>query len=320
MGRKTPQTRKILPSSLFYRFMLMVLVPMFLLQISSLYIFFQRYWNRSMRKNLTVLMREIRIIDGKYDSCLPPQCDRQTLLRNVNFSENFKVTLVNREYPDVRNMAMDLNNIRAMLFLGPLRRFGDDLRKLISNRVGLLERDPGTFTVSIPKPEGTLEYRISKNSILVPRVNLLVFWNVVSFLIIATIAFFFVKNQVRSIELLKNFANDFSYLEKDNGSFKPTGAREIREVGWAFLNVVRKMGNLMNARTTMLAQISHDLRTPLTRIKLQIEFINDDEIVVPLRQDLEEMERMINEYLLFSRGIVEGDYSLTDIRQFFNGI
>jgi two-component system osmolarity sensor histidine kinase EnvZ len=174
--------------------------------------------------------------------------------------------------------------------------------------------------VVVPKSEGVLEYRINKSSILIPRVNLLIFWNAISFLVIAAIAFVFVKNQIRSIELLKSFANDFSYLEKDNSSFKPTGAKEIREVGWAFLNVVRKMRNLMNARTTMLAQISHDLRTPLTRIKLQIEFINDEDIVIPLRQDLEEMERMINEYLLFSRGIVEGNYNLTDIRQFFSGI
>ncbi|MDR3079130.1 MAG: hypothetical protein LBU15_03760 [Rickettsiales bacterium] len=314
MSRRAVQSsRKIFSSGLFYRFMLIVIVPMFLLQIASLYIFFQRYWNRSARKNLAELAKKIKTLDNKYDACLANSCDRRVLLENINFSRDLRVRLLDRKhYGETVTSRSD--------FPGQLRQFGSDLRRLVSDPLGFLGADADLFAVGILKPDALVEYEVARSSIFVPKVHLLVFWNVISFLAIAAIAFVFVKNQVRSIGLLKDFVNDFSYLEKDNSNFKPTGAREIREVGWAFLNVVRKMRNLMNARTTMLAQISHDLRTPLTRMKLQLEFINDESVALPLGQDLEEMEKMIEEYLLFARGIVEGNYSLVDIRQFFNGI
>ncbi|MDR1494441.1 MAG: HAMP domain-containing histidine kinase [Rickettsiales bacterium] len=293
---------------------------MFSLQIASLYIFFQRYWNSSSRKNLATLAKKIGVIDRKYNYCLAGFCNRETLLENINFSDDFRVRLLDKDSYSNGTVSLKSYGVKLLFLPSQLKRFESGLHRLVPDQVSFLRMDSDALVIDILKPNSVLEYRVSKNNIFIPRVNLLIFWNAISFLAIAAIAFIFVKNQVRSIKLLKDFANDFSYLEKENINFKPTGAREIREVGWAFLNVVRKMRNLMNARTTMLAQISHDLRTPLTRMKLQLEFMNDEEIAVPLRQDLEEMEKMINEYLLFAQGIVEGSHSLVDIRQFFSSI
>ncbi|MDR1426110.1 MAG: hypothetical protein LBI70_03940 [Rickettsiales bacterium] len=322
MARKATSAvvKRVMPSSLFHRFMMMVLVPMFLLQITSFYIFFHRYWSRTVKRSLAILVEEIRTINRKYDSCRMPHCDRSVLLENVNFSENFRIGFREKKYFEDKNRAAMGSSIERKFFLNPLGRFASDLHRTISDQVDFFRVDRRAFAVAINKPDGALIYWIDKKTIFIPRVNLLIFWNAISFLAIATVAFIFVKNQMRSIELLKNFANDFSYLEKDNVNFKPTGAKEIREVGWAFLNVVGKMKNLMNTRTTMLAQISHDLRTPLTRMKLQAEFIDDEEIAKSLGQDLGEMERMIDEYILFARGVMKDSYSLTDIRQFFSGI
>ncbi|GHU28313.1 two-component sensor histidine kinase [Bacilli bacterium] len=292
---------------------------MFLLQMASLYIFFQRYWDKALRKNVASLVRKIEIINGKYDDCVKNSCDKGVFIDNVNYSDDFKIKLLSENYPNQKNVFNLADHGLTFLF-NPVKQFEIDLHKSISDQINFSRTSSSNLTINISKPDGVLGYEIGKNSILIPKVSLMIFWNAVSFLIIISITFIFIKNQVKSIKLLKDFVNDFSYLEKDNINFKPTGAKEIREVGWAFLNVVEKMKNLVNARTTMLAQISHDLKTPLTRIKLQAEFINDVEIAAFLKQDLEEMEKMINEYLLFARGKIEGNYSPVDIRQFFYNI
>ncbi|MDR2077721.1 MAG: hypothetical protein LBP39_02005 [Rickettsiales bacterium] len=316
MKKSLQGMKKIFPSSFFYRFMLMVIVPMFLLQVASIYIFFRRYGVRNMKKNIDALVKKIETINIKYDYCVRHFCDQKLFFDSVNLSSDFRVELLNG-----RQSTESIFDSREPIFLSsPIKQFRTNLRKLISDRMDVTGIGDDTFRVRIIKPTGTLEYEINKNIIFIPKMNLMIFWNSISFIVIAGITFIFIKKQVKSIELLKNFANDFSYLEKDNIDFKPTGAKEVREVGLAFLNVVRKMKSLINARTTMLAQISHDLRTPLTRIKLQAEFIGDEEISTPLKQDLEEMEKMIGEYLLFARGEIEGNYCLTDLRQFFNNI
>lgn len=299
--------------------MMIVIVPMFLLQVASIYIFFRRYGNRTMRRNIETLVKKIETVNLKYDRCVKYACDQKLFFDSVNLSGDFRIELLNKNYQNRENI-FDIGIHRMIFFSNPVEQFIIDLRRTISDHMDFFGIGDDRFKVRIVKPTGTLEYEISKGAISIPKVSLMIFWNAISFIVIAGTAFIFMKKQVKSIELLKNFANDFSYLEKDNVDFKPTGAKEVREVGLAFLNVVRKMRSLINARTTMLAQISHDLRTPLTRIKLQAEFIGDEEIATPLKQDLEEMEKMIGEYLLFARGEIEGNYCLTDLKQFFSNI
>jgi two-component system osmolarity sensor histidine kinase EnvZ len=193
------------------------------------------------------------------------------------------------------------------------------LDRIILEKMSLY-RDAGSFVLEIRKADGILKFNIALNRLYIIRVDLIVFWNVFSFLVISAIAIIFVKNQIRSIDSLKKIVSDFSFLEKENSNFKPTGAKEIREMGVAFLNIINKMKKLLNSRTMMLAQISHDLRTPLTRMKLQTEFIEDKAMADFFRKDLEEMEELINEYILFAKGESDGERAEVNVKNFFDNI
>lgn len=318
MFRKvSSKIKKIFPSSLFYRFVLIVIIPMFLLQMTSLYIFFERYWDRTTRNNIATLLREIKIVSDKYDKCIRIGCDKNILLENINVFDKIDIRL--KENSNIYGSSIYSKKYRKILVFRPTNYLKSEL---YNSNIGKfnLKNTGDYYIINLFKEDSVLEFTVKKSSLIVSKVNLIIFWNMISFLIIGYIAFLFIRNQVKSIEKLKDFANDFSYLEKDNTSFKPTGADEIREVGFAFLNVMKKLKNLINARTTMLAQISHDLRTPLTRMKLQAEFIDDEETAKFFRQDMEEMEKMINEYLLFAKGDIDGSCNFVNIKTFFNSI
>lgn len=316
MGRIRNLFKIISPTTLMSRFMLMVLLPMFLLQLASFYIFSQRYWDRVSRSNIDNLIKEIVDIEEKYKKCLEPKCSRYKFLININLSKRMEVSITNNNTEENR---INFKDYKKYIIFRPTAYLKSKLKNTDLFVVDF-SNESNNYKISILADKDILMFSINKNYIIVSRINLMVFWNVLAFLIIGFVSYFFVKNQVKSIKNLKDFSNDFSYLEKDNLDFKPTGADEIREVGFAFLNLVKKMKSLILSRTTMLAQISHDLRTPVTRMKLQTELLDDNEIAGFFKQDLNEMEKMINEYLSFAKGEIIGNYELTNIIDFFDEI
>ncbi len=269
------------------------------------------------RSNIDNLVKEIIDIKEKYRKCLPPKCSRHKLLLNINLSKRIEVNIFNSN--NLEENLLNLKNYKKYVIFRPTAYLKSKLKEQNLSVTNFIN-ESGNYKIFLKEGEDILEFNIEKNYIIVSRISLMIFWNALAFVLIGIIAYFFVKNQVKSIETLKNFANDFSYLEKDNTNFKPTGADEIREVGFAFLNLVKKMKSLIVSRTTMLAQISHDLRTPVTRMKLQTEFVDDKEIADFFKQDLDEMEKMINEYLSFTKGEIVNSYELINVTEFFDGI
>lgn len=309
--------RDNLPKSIFYRFLLIVLMPMLLMQLVFFYIFFNRYWTNTSKQNVDILITEIFILNNRFDNFIleNKEVDNK-IINELNIFSNVKIYFTkNKNIKET--ISYDGNRY---LFFNPIKQLKNELYVLNFGDVDFYKKNENYYVVDIEKEEGVLSFEIKKDRIFIKRVDLIIFWNLFAFFTISGISLIFLKNQLRSIEKLKHFANDFSYLEKDNTNFKPTGAKEIREMGNAFINVVHKMKQLINNRTTMLAQISHDLRTPLTRMKLQLEFIENENLVKFFRQDLEEMEKMINEYLLFAKGENTEDFKRVDLYSFFNSI
>ena len=129
------------------------------------------------------------------------------------------------------------------------------------------------------------------------------------------ISLIFLKNQTRPITNLARAAEKFGKGEEIE-EFKPSGASEIRRAGYEFDKMRKRIIRHLNQRSEMLSGISHDLRTPLTRMKLQITFIKDKELSKKLTEDVDEMEKMLNEYLQFtSSSFAEKDemFNLTDL-------
>ena len=309
--------RDNLPKSIFYRFLLIVLMPMLLMQLVFFYIFFNRYWANTSKQNVDILVTEIFILNNRFDSfVLENKQVNNKIINELNIFSNVKIYFT-KDKEIKKTINYDGNRY---LFFNPIKQLKNELYVLNFGDVGFYKKDENYYVVDIEKDNGVLSFEIKRDRIFIKRVDLIIFWNLFAFFTISGISLIFLKNQLRSIEKLKNFANDFSYLEKDNTNFKPTGAKEIREMGSAFVNVVHKMKQLINNRTTMLAQISHDLRTPLTRMKLQLEFVDDESMKNFFKQDLEEMEKMIDEYLLFAKGESEDKFKKVNIQSFFDSI
>ena len=306
--------RNKLPKGIYYRFLLIVCIPLLLTQLIFFYIFFDRYWTNTSKQNVDILTREIYILNKRYDELLHDKKSNTEIVRELAIFTDIDIYFSTGKTLNSFITYSEHNNI----FYNPIRQLKNELYVLNSGRIDFYRQNEDYYVVEIEKDDGILSFQIQKNRIFIKRVDLIIFWNLFTFFVVSTISLIFLKNQIRSVEKLKDFANDFSYLEKDNTSFKPTGAKEIREMGNAFINVVHKMKQLINNRTTMLAQISHDLRTPLTRMKLQIEFIENQEIANYFRQDLEEMEKLINEYLLFAKGESGDKFRKVNIKNFFD--
>jgi two-component system osmolarity sensor histidine kinase EnvZ len=306
--------KALFPKSIFYRFVLMALLPMFITQTISLYVFFHRYFNRTAKQNIEILITEISILNNEYDKKINENYDSHYIVDNLNIFTDIKITFAKRDF--VKNKDFVNHNF---IFKNSIKQLQNKLNTLNVGGINIY-KNANMFDIELEKNNGVLIFTVHKSRIFVQRFDLIIFWNIFPFFVTGYITLLFIKNQIRSINKLKNFANEFSYLEKDNNSFKPTGAKEIREMGIAFMNMTRKIKKILNTRTTMLAQISHDMRTPLTRMKLQTEFIEDEDISKFFKQDLEEMEKMINEYLLFTKGESENNYNKVEIKTFFNNI
>lgn len=290
---------------------------MLLMQLVFFYIFFNRYWANTSKQNVDILVTEIFILNNRFDSfVLENKQVNNKIINELNIFSNVKIYFT-KDKKIKKTINYDGNRY---LFFNPIKQLKNELYVLNFGDVGFYKKDENYYVVDIEKDNGVLSFEIKRDRIFIKRVDLIIFWNLFAFFTISGISLIFLKNQLRSIEKLKNFANDFSYLEKDNTNFKPTGAKEIREMGSAFVNVVHKMKQLINNRTTMLAQISHDLRTPLTRMKLQLEFVDDESMKNFFKQDLEEMEKMIDEYLLFAKGESEDKFKKVNIQSFFDSI
>ena len=309
--------RNKLPKSIFHRFLLIVLMPMLLMQLVFFYIFFNRYWANTSKQNVDILITEIFILNNRFDDFISKNnVVNNDIIDELNIFSNIKIYFTENK---------QLNNLisydgKRYLFFNPIKQLKNELYVLNFGDVGFYKKDEDYYVIDIEKHNGVLSFEVKNDRIFIKRVDLIIFWNLFAFFAISGISLIFLRNQLRSVEKLKDFANDFSYLEKDNTNFKPTGAKEIREMGNAFINVVHKMKQLINNRTTMLAQISHDLRTPLTRMKLQLEFVDDENMKKFFKQDLEEMEKMIDEYLLFAKGESEDNFKKVDIKLFFDSI
>ncbi len=263
---------------------------------------------------MEILANEIVAVNDRYEAIRYENLDEKTLLSELNMFYNVDVNFIEKNTLNHSGNGNKIHYVDVILRLF-LKRLGDYNLKHIK-----VYKSEDYYKIELEKEDGFLLFNVNKNRLFVKRIDLIIFWNILSLTVITMISVVFIKNQVRSIKKLETFANEFSHLEKDNIKFKPTGAKEIREVGEAFIELIKKLRRLVSTRTTMLAQISHDLRTPLTRMKLQTEFIEDKETAEFFKQDLEEMEKMINEYLLFAKGERENNFSQINIKEFFDEI
>ena len=293
--------KKILPKQLFYRGLLIVATPIIILQIIIVIVFFDSLWIKTNKGMARALVSEIVTIIDIYNNESEYNKKIVTDLYNKNF--NFSVRfLENQKLPD----------IKVERWFSPMDR---TLRRELKPRFNQYWFNTVSYKevvdLRIKFRDGVLQIFFPKERIQASSIRVFVLWITLPTILLIAIAIIFLKNQTRPLIKLAEVSEKFGRGENVD-EYRPSGALEIRKAGYEFDRMRKRILRHLNQRSDMLSGISHDLRTPLTRMKLQLALIKDVEISKKLSVDVDEMEKMLNEYLQFSKSI------FTDKTESFN--
>jgi two-component system osmolarity sensor histidine kinase EnvZ len=300
--------KDILPKRLFYRALLIVAVPVVVLQLVITIVFFDSLWIKTNKGMTRALINEINLFVEVYDN---EQTNKDELKNLFSLFIDLNIQLVNNE---------NLENKYIERWFSPIDR---TLRRELKSNFGAGEFWFDTISykelidLRIRYQDGYFKFLVPKDRVTSSSARIFALWITVPAIIMIIISLIFLKNQTRPITNLARAAERFGKGE-DIEEFKPSGALEIRRAGHEFDKMRKRILRHLNQRTEMLSGISHDLRTPLTRMKLQIAFIKDKDLATKLSEDINEMEKMLNEYLQFtSSSYAEKDevFNLTELME-----
>ena len=281
--------KNILPKRLFYRGLLIVAIPIVVLQVTITLVFFDSLWIKTSKGMTKSLVSEIITIIDIYNNESEYNKKIVTDLYNKNFS--FSVRFLNDE---------KLPDIKVERWFSPMDR---TLRRELKPKIGEHWFNTVSYKevvdLRIKFRDGVLQIFFPKERIQASSIRIFAFWITVPAFLMIAIAIIFLKNQTRPITKLAQASERFGRGE-DIEEFRPSGALEIRKAGLEFEKMRERIQRHLNQRSEMLSGISHDLRTPLTRIKLQLAIIKDKDLSEKISKDVDEMEKMLNEYLQFT--------------------
>src|SRR5215469_9289810 len=298
-------TRRIFPRGLFGRSLIIVVAPMVVLQAFVTYAFFVRHYDivtRHLAHNVAGDIAFLTDIERSY----PPGPMRTRLLdmaaRSLGFHISFSPGAKLRT--PYRHSSSELKRAMDAVFenrLGAAHPFTSDA---VGNFVAL----------SVQVKDGVLNVQVPRDSVVASNADIFILWMVGSSIVLIAVAILFLRNQVRPIERLALAADAFG-KGRAVPDFKPYGATEVRKAAQAFITMRERIDRFLQQRTEMLAGVSHDLKTPLTRMRLQLAMTGEGVEVAPLLGDLREMEHMLDEYLDFARGEGGEDMQSVDLAE-----
>jgi two-component system osmolarity sensor histidine kinase EnvZ len=296
-SREPDQRRRVLPRSLLGRSLLIILLPLVLLEAVAFQIFYGSHLTLVSRRFAAAVAGEIATtVDllRRY----PSEEDRVWILQDAQ--EHYELFM--RLEPQAV-----LPRGRRGSFVGPV---DDDLAGSLRDRVRLpftmdWASDPEYVLIRVQLPDSVLDVRAPRKRLLIGTFFLFMAWVVGTSLLLFSIAALFMRNQVRAIRRLAVAAEAFG-MGRDVGPIKPEGATEVRQAAAAFNRMQERIRRFLQQRTEMLAGVSHDLRTPLTRLRLALAMMPADpdirQDVAEMAEDVAEMERLVGAYLSFARG------------------
>ncbi len=281
--------KKILPKQLFYRSLIIVAAPIIIMQITISIVFFDSLWIKTKKEMIRALVNEIATFIDAYES---ENNDKEQIIKLFENHLQFNIKYeTNKNFPD----------IFTERWFSPIDR--SLRRELKSQNFNYWFDTTGyknLIDLKLKYKNGYFQFFIPRERLTTTPVRLFALWITLPAILVIFIAILFLKNQTRPITKLAEASEKFGKGE-DVEDYRPSGALEIRKAGLEFDRMRKRILRHLNQRSEMLFGISHDLRTPLTRIKLQLAFIKDKEITNKLSKDVDEMEKMLNEYLQFSR-------------------
>ncbi|WP_328805735.1 ATP-binding protein [Sabulicella rubraurantiaca] len=289
----------LLPRGLFARTLLILLLPMVILQGVALQLFYGGHLDVISRRLAGALAGDVSYVAELLTQM--PDESHPLILREGNFRLGLALS-----WEPGREFAGPAQRAPWMSFLPLERDLDQALREQMPHPFDAdWHSDPQSIVIRVGLPTGLLSVEAPRKRLLSTTLYVFVIWLVGSALLAGAVAVLFLKNQVRAIRRLATAAEDFG-LGRESGPIKPEGAREVRQAALAFNHMQERILRFVSQRTEMLAGISHDLRTPLTRMRLTLAMLPPDpqteEDLAALSEDVEEMERLVETYLAFARG------------------
>ncbi len=305
--------KKIFPRTLFARSLLIIVVPVLLLQIITTIVFVDNHWRKITSRMAFAVAGEIAIITDDLDKNYNPE-----KFKRISTTYAQKLDLFVTYEPDA--VLIPETEISGA--------WGSFIAKALKNALESQVRRPYSLSfsnesewvnVGIQLDAGVLKVLILERRLYSSSANIFLLWVLGTSLILFAIAVFFMRNQIRPIKKLAMMAERMG-KGQDLTGFKPEGAREVRQATRAFIDMHHRITRQVEQRTAMLAGVSHDLRTPLTRLKLGLSFMDETEDVKALKGDVIDMEQMINSYLGFLRGDGEEQTETTPLNSIISKI
>ncbi|RAI43302.1 ATP-binding protein [Rhodoplanes roseus] len=301
--------KSVMPARLYARTLLIIIAPMVILQSVVAFVFMERHWNTVTRRLSAAVTQDIAALIDVYQS-FPQDADYTTLRRIAQ---------------QRLGLVVDVLPGTALPPVGP-KPFFSLLDQALSREISLQIGRP--FWIDTVGRSSLVEIRIQldtnvlrvfarRNAAYASNSEIFLLWMVGTSLVLITIAILFLRNQIRPILRLTEAVESFG-KGRDVPNFGPRGAQEVRRAALAFIEMKRRVERAIEQRTTMLAGISHDLRTVLTRFKLELALLGDGPDFDPLKKDVDEMARMVEAYLAFARGDSGEQAEPTDMAAFLD--
>lgn len=304
---------EFLPRSLFGRSLLIIVIPVLLLQIVATVVFVDNHWSKVTSRLAYAVAGEVAIFAIEMEK----EASQQRMLSVAKYAARHLDMLVTFEpgrklVPGIETSgAWEKFSVRALS-----RAMETQVRRPYNLS---FSPDDDWVNIGVQLPQGVLRVFALERRLFSSSAYIFLLWLLGSSIILFTIAMVFMRNQIRPIRKLAIAAERLG-MGREVPAFKPEGAREVRQAAKAFIDMHERITRQIEQRTAMLAGISHDLRTPLTRLNLGISMLGDNPEIDALKGDIRDMERMISSYLDFVRGEGHEQVVRTDLSQIINKI
>ena len=298
---------KFLPKTLFFRTMLLIFIPLIVVQVVSVVMFFDGSWSRMGRRLSDNLTSDMSFIMEQVNRN-PSRLKEMQALSSQKFGMEF-------EYYSNQDKLKAISKVRKAnrMIVGYLE---ESLEKAFPKaEINIFEgKADKDLVVMIDSDQRLYRFLTTRKKIFSSSIFMFVVWMVGTSILLFLVAVLFLRIQVRSIAELAQVAEDFG-KGIDNKDFKPYGSSEVRKAALAFIKMKERIQRQISERTQMLAGVSHDLRTPLTRMKLQAAMMPDGDDKKDFLSDIDEMEKMLDGYLSFVSGEGGEKSSFVDVNE-----
>ncbi len=306
------QLRKYLPKGLFARSLIIIVAPVVILQAVVTYVFFERHWDvvtrrlsSSVAADIALLIKATETVKGFNDIMEFSKISGETIGFEIEVARN---TVLPEEPPKT------LFPILEATISQELRNSLGDYEFWFDT-----ESEPSYVFIWVQMGPDVLKIKVRRSRVYATNWHIFLVWMVVTSTALLAVSIGFLRNQVRPIQQLAHAAESFG-KGRAVVDFKPSGAAEVRSAASAFIDMRDRIQRQIEQRTEMLAGVSHDLRTPITRMKLELALFGDKPEFADMKRDLDEMEHMLEEYLAFAKGEDGEVDSLVDLTELVNEI